>query len=138
MQLSAAQKVTKTAAAGYSSQGVGIEFTTQDGAKQTLAIHLSEVPHLIVELATLAQRSVKLSGGLRPPVPGERVAGASPVEVVKANAVAGQAAGVAMLVVHTGAFPLAFAIPASEVRSLAADLERAAGGKASPSSSDVW
>lgn len=137
MQLSAAQKVTKIAAVGYSSQGVGIEFTTQDGAKRMLAVHLNEVPHLIVDLLTLAQRSAQLSGGLRPPVPGERVAGASPIEAVKANAVVGQAAGGATLVVHTGVFPLAFSLPANEVRSLAADLERLAATKA-PSSTDVW
>jgi hypothetical protein len=134
-QLTADQKVTKIAAAGYSSQGVAIEFTTLDGAKRTLAVHLSEVPHLIAELTTLAQRGAQLSGALRPPAPGERVSGPAPMEVVKASAVAGPTPGSAVLVVHTGAFPLAFSVPAGEVRSLAADLDPT--GKAA-TSTDVW
>jgi hypothetical protein len=124
LQLSEHQKATKVSAAGFSSQGVALNVTTADGIERLLAFPMKEVPHLISMLADLAQQGTRSTGTLRQPKAGDHMAAPAPIECVAARAAPGQAQGEAMLIVHNGVFPLAFAIPADELRELAASIER--------------
>lgn len=121
-KLTQAEAVIAFSDGGYNKETISLTFETMDGGRHTYGFRQSDIPALITQLVQLTQRGAQLAGRLRRPQLGEQM-NASSLDAVALGVIPGRQKGEAFLAVHTGAFPLAFAVPVSEFEALQAEVE---------------
>ena len=121
-KLTQAEAVVAFSDGAYNRETISLTFETLDGGKHLFGFKQSDVPALIAQLVQLTQRGAQLAGRLRRPALGERM-NATAVDAVALGVIPGRQHGEAYLAVHTGAFPLAFAVKAQDFEALQAEVE---------------
>lgn len=121
-KLTPAEAVTAFTDGAYNKETISLTFETMDGGRHTFGFRQSDIPALITQLVQLTQRGAQLAGRLRRPALGERM-NASAVDAVALGVIPGRQEGEAYLAVHTGAFPLAFAVKSDDFKALFDEVE---------------
>lgn len=123
MKINEQQAVVEYGGDGFSPDAVAFTLKTLDGTTHQFAMKADDVQYFVAGLVTLARQSAELNGplpqlerGAEPP--------ARPMMSTGVAAIADRGTGDAMLVVHTGGFPMKFSTSPNAMFELVSDLEQ--------------